>query len=42
LLLGIWLLRHRGMTDRDHQRGMYQALGAWALTDLAVVLAWGG
>jgi len=29
------------MSARDHQRGMYQALGAWALTDVAVVLAWG-
>jgi lycopene elongase/hydratase (dihydrobisanhydrobacterioruberin-forming) len=25
----------------DHQRGMYRALGAWAVTDLVVVLAWG-
>ena len=24
-----------------HQRGMYRALGAWAVTDLVVVLAWG-
>lgn len=28
-------------TPRDHQRGMYLALGAWAVTDLAVLLAWG-
>jgi hypothetical protein len=28
------------MKARDHQRGMYWALGAWALTDFAVVLAW--
>jgi lycopene elongase/hydratase (dihydrobisanhydrobacterioruberin-forming) len=25
----------------DHQRGMYRALGAWAITDLVVVLVWG-
>lgn len=26
---------------RRHQQGMYQALGAWAITDLAVVVLWG-
>ena len=41
LVLTSWLLRQGGMNARDHQRGMYQALGVWALTDLAVVLAWG-
>jgi len=41
LVLVSWLLRQGGMKARDHQRGMYQALGAWALTDVAVVLAWG-
>jgi 4-hydroxybenzoate polyprenyltransferase len=25
----------------DHQRGMYRALMAWAVTDIVVVLAWG-
>ena len=25
----------------EHQRGMYRALGAWAVTDLVAVLAWG-
>ena len=40
-ILVTWLRRQSGMSARDHQRGMYQALGAWALTDLAVVLAWG-
>jgi 4-hydroxybenzoate polyprenyltransferase len=35
-----WLLRWRYLTARDHQHGMYRALFAWALTDLAVVLAW--
>ena len=28
------------MSTRDHQRGMYQALLAWAVTDVAVALAW--
>lgn len=41
LVLVSWLHRHGRMTARDHQRGMYKALGAWALTDLAVVMAWG-
>jgi 4-hydroxybenzoate polyprenyltransferase len=40
-LLVAWLYRHSRMRERDHQRGMYHALGAWALTDLAVVMAWG-
>jgi 4-hydroxybenzoate polyprenyltransferase len=35
-----WLLRWRSMSPRDHQHGMYRALFAWALTDIAVVLAW--
>jgi 1,4-dihydroxy-2-naphthoate octaprenyltransferase len=41
VMLFSWLRRERGMTARDHQRGMYRALVAWALTDAAVVLAWG-
>jgi 4-hydroxybenzoate polyprenyltransferase len=36
-----WLRNWRGMGVADHQRGMYNALGAWALTDVVVVLAWG-
>ncbi len=40
LLLLKWIRRHRSMGMREHQRGMYQALAAWALTDLAVVIAW--
>ena len=39
-LLTAWLWRHAYMDVREHQRGMYHALGAWALTDVAVVLAW--
>jgi lycopene elongase/hydratase (dihydrobisanhydrobacterioruberin-forming) len=40
LVLIHWLRRHRVMITHDHQHGMYRALFAWALTDLAVVLAW--
>jgi hypothetical protein len=29
------------MTSLAHKRGMYAALGAWALTDIAVLLATG-
>jgi 4-hydroxybenzoate polyprenyltransferase len=36
-----WLRRWRRMSSAEHQRGMYRALFAWALTDLAVLLAWG-
>ena len=32
-----WYRGHPAWTPRDHQRGMYRALGAWALTDLAVL-----
>jgi 4-hydroxybenzoate polyprenyltransferase len=41
VVLGPW----RGLAGRlspaDHQRRMYYALGAWAVTDLVVVLVWG-
>ena len=40
VLLLNWIRHHRSMGMREHQRGMYQALAAWALTDLVVVLAW--
>jgi 4-hydroxybenzoate polyprenyltransferase len=33
-----WYRGHRGWTPRDHQRGMYRALAAWAATDVAVLL----
>jgi len=33
-----WYREHPGWTPRQHQRGMYRALGAWALTDLVVLL----
>jgi lycopene elongase/hydratase (dihydrobisanhydrobacterioruberin-forming) len=41
MVLLSWLRRESVMSVRDHQRGMYRALLAWALTDVAVVLAWG-
>jgi len=34
-----WLVRHGRMTVAEHQRGMYAALTAWAVTDLAVIAA---
>lgn len=40
LLLLPWLRRHQELRPSEHQRGMYRALFVWALTDLAVVLAW--
>ena len=36
-----WRARHAMLRPEEHQRRMYLALGAWALTDLVVVLAWG-
>jgi len=36
-----WRARWPAWGPADHQRGMYRALGAWAVTDLVVVLAWG-
>jgi len=40
-VLGPWLARAGRMTPAGHQRGMHRALGAWAVTDLAVLLAFG-
>lgn len=37
-----WRSRVTRLTPAQHQRGMYQALAAWAVTDLAVVMGWGG
>jgi 4-hydroxybenzoate polyprenyltransferase len=37
-----WRLRAEGMAPAEHQRGMYRALVAWAVTDVAVVIGWGG
>lgn len=36
-----WRLRISRLTPADHQRGMYRALAAWAVTDVVVVLGWG-
>lgn len=36
-----WRARAGRMGPSEHQRGMYLALGAWAVTDVAVLLAWG-
>jgi hypothetical protein len=37
-----WLADYRTWSPVKHQRGMYDALMAWAVTDLAVLLAWAG
>jgi 4-hydroxybenzoate polyprenyltransferase len=36
-----WRVRAAKLTPADHQRGMYQALAAWAVTDVIVVFGWG-
>ncbi|HUG27458.1 MAG TPA: UbiA family prenyltransferase [Gemmatimonadales bacterium] len=41
LVLVPWTARAARMTPAEHQRGMHLALAAWAVTDLAIVLAWG-
>jgi 4-hydroxybenzoate polyprenyltransferase len=35
-----WFWHQTRMTPGQHQRGMYRALVAWAVTDAAVILAW--
>lgn len=35
-----WYRRRDRLGLREHQRGMYRALAAWALTDLAVIVGW--
>jgi hypothetical protein len=32
-----WLSRHDRWSPAQHQRGMYRALAAWAVTDLTVL-----
>ncbi len=39
LVLIPWLIRAPRLTTSKHKRGMYVALGAWAVTDIAVFLA---
>lgn len=34
-----WIVRASGLSPAAHKRGMYAALGAWALTDVAVLIA---
>jgi lycopene elongase/hydratase (dihydrobisanhydrobacterioruberin-forming) len=41
LVLFPWVRRYAVMTTREHQRGMYRALLAWAITDFVVVVTWG-
>ena len=44
LWLGIltrWSARWQQMTPAQHKRGMYAALGAWGVTDVAVLVAFG-
>ncbi len=36
-----WWRNHARWSPGEHQRGMYRALAAWAVTDVVVVLAWG-
>ncbi len=33
-----WLAQHAAWTPAQHQRGMYRALAAWAITDIVVLL----
>jgi 4-hydroxybenzoate polyprenyltransferase len=40
-VLAPWLVRQAALIAAEHQRRMYVALAAWAITDLVVVLAWG-
>jgi 4-hydroxybenzoate polyprenyltransferase len=40
LVLLPWLKRSAIMGTHEHQRGMYRALLAWAVTDLVIVVAW--
>ncbi|MEA2713632.1 MAG: hypothetical protein QOK27_1593 [Gemmatimonadales bacterium] len=41
LVLLPWVRRYAVMSTREHQRGMYRALLAWAITDIVVVVTWG-
>jgi 4-hydroxybenzoate polyprenyltransferase len=41
VVLAPWLAGHAGWSPAGHQRGMYAALAAWAVTDVAVAVAWG-
>jgi len=41
LVLVPWVRNAEAWTPAQHQRGMHMALGAWAITDVAVLLGWG-
>ena len=41
-LLTRWRARAPAMSPADHKRGMYAALGAWGVTDIAVLIAFAG
>jgi hypothetical protein len=36
-----WRRRWDAWSPAQHERGMYRALAAWAVTDVVVLLAWG-
>ena len=36
-----WRVQGERLRPGEHQRRMYLALGAWAVTDLAVLVTWG-
>ena len=38
-VLGPWFAGRQGMSAADHQRGMYRALTAWAVTDIVLAVA---
>ncbi len=40
-ILAHWSARCQRMTPAQHKRGMYLALGAWGVTDVAVLIAFG-
>lgn len=42
LVLSPWWRARHTMTASAHQEGMHRALVAWAVTDLAVLIAWAG
>jgi len=42
VLLVPWYAAAGTWAPERHQRGMYWALGAWAVTDLAVLFGWAG
>ena len=40
IVLMPWYNHARTWSSREHQRAMYHALVAWALTDIAVLIGW--